>query len=76
MSESDAGPVYLATVPNAPLAGMVASELRANGIEVELRSTSVWGGGAAPVDSLAPVELWVRPEDVEQARTFLPEEGV
>jgi hypothetical protein len=65
-----AGLVRLATVPSPNLAHVLAARLGSEGIDCLLT-----GGVDSPyrftVGQMARVEMWVHPEDVEDARTVL-----
>ena len=68
-------PTKLTIVPNMPIAEMLCSELRQNGIEAFAKGTSPWGGtsaGSASLGAAFPAEIWVRLADVVRARHFLP----
>ncbi|MFL5964896.1 MAG: DUF2007 domain-containing protein [Gaiellaceae bacterium] len=66
--------VKLTQVPNVPLAEMICSRLRANGIEAFYKGISPYAaaGGLAPTDPAFPAEIWVGAGHVEQARQLLP----
>ena len=65
-------PVKLTVAPSGPIAEMICTMLRDNGIEAFTRATSAWGGGVNnALDPAYPAEVWVRDSDVEQARKLI-----
>jgi hypothetical protein len=68
-------PVRLTVVPNLPLAEMLCSELRQNGIEAFYKGNASLGGVTGSVAALnpsLPTDVWVGEADLEKARRFLP----
>jgi hypothetical protein len=67
-------PVRLTQVPNVPLADMMCSQLRANGIEAYYRGISPFGGdavGIADLNPALPAEIMVGEHQLDQARRLL-----
>lgn len=66
-------PVALTTAPNVPMAEVLCGKLKEAGIPAYYRDvmpfTGVWGGSG--VNPANPVEIFVRPEDLERARHVL-----
>jgi hypothetical protein len=70
--------VWLAQVPNVPLAELWCQRLRQNGIEAFYKATAPFGGGSAgiaPLNPSFPAELWVGEHDFARARELFPELG-
>jgi hypothetical protein len=68
--------VRLTQVPNVPLAQMMCSRLRANGIEAFYKGTTPFGGdamGIADLNPALPAEIWVGEHHLDQARRLLDE---
>ena len=68
-------PVAVTTAPNVPMAEVLCGKLKEAGIPAYYRDfmsfMGIWGGsGANPAN---PVEIVVRPEDLERARHVLAE---
>jgi hypothetical protein len=67
-------PVRLTQVPNVPIAEMLCSRLRANGIEAYYRGLSPFGWGAigtADLNPALPAEIMVGEHQLDQARRLL-----
>lgn len=65
--------VVLTVVPNEPEAEILCGLLRSNGIECDYRETDSID---SPIEGFVPAgprEILVRPEDVEAARSLLPQ---
>ena len=71
-------PVWLATLPNVPLADMWCQRLREAGIDAFFKDGSpyVYGaGGLAILNQSLPAEVWIGEHDVDRARELFPELG-
>ena len=67
-------PVRLTQVPNVPLAEMMCSRLRANGIEAYYRGLAPYGWGAigtADLNPALPAEVMVGEHQLDQARRLI-----
>jgi hypothetical protein len=67
-------PVSLTQVPNVPIAEMICSRLRANGIAAYYRGISPFGGdavGLADLNPALPAEILVGEHQLDQARRLL-----
>lgn len=66
-------PVAVTTAPNVPMAEVLCGKLKEAGIPAYYRDfmafTGIWGGSG--VNPANPVEIVVRPEDLERARHVL-----
>jgi hypothetical protein len=63
--------VKLTLAPNVPMAELICSQLRANGIEAFVKRASVFDALVRTTSDFGPAEVWVGSHELQRAQALL-----